>query len=113
MHRKWALALARYYSSDMHYILETLCSRWMWERGSYWRITTLDGFPRTDHAETLQSHAFRNRTPEAYNPGIGCSSVHSIHFFIFSEVRWERRRCKVPLCHSPIRAKRRNESHNL
>jgi hypothetical protein len=24
-----ALALARYYFSDMHYILETLCSRWI------------------------------------------------------------------------------------
>jgi hypothetical protein len=36
-----------------------------------------------DHAETLRSHVFRNRTPEAHNAGIACSSVHSVHFFIF------------------------------
>src|SRR5947209_12958884 len=47
-------------------------------------LAALMAFPSTDHAETLRSHAFRNRTPEAYNAGIACSSVHSVHFFIFS-----------------------------
>jgi hypothetical protein len=72
--------------------------------------TLPQSFPRTDRAKILQSHAFRNRTPEAYNAGIACSSVHLrdsshglsgtiIYLLSATQIKWFIRTCGCKVFH--------------